>query len=1472
MKKNIYGIILLLFCLFVPAKSQQYILTSVAEQGQTHLKISDSEIVFGNTAASKSLSVEANSRLFPSVDADWCSVAVNGNNVLLSVKANGGSEERKATLSIRLRDGVSRQVAIRQLGSAPVIHPAVTQLTVADVEEFSLEVASSVAPTFQCPEWMTLVGPVAAVGTNVYRFKVQDLGQLSERTGQIVVGGPGVESVAVAVTQLTEKYPSFAVISDVHLGSSRGTGSLVKVPRALQYLTAQKKLDAIFVVGDLADTGKMEEYAQVVSVFTNEDNFTNPVTHKVFMMGNHDNYSGLTNYTKGLSAFNGGENYPYDQYMVIKGYPFISISCRSTINSDDGNEANGLLAYPKEVQDTLKKWLARAEKECPGKPIFVFTHIPPKYTCYCSWPGEGDGTSYLSWSVKALNPILNKYPQAVVFSGHGHYPLGDPRSIHQGVDPKSSKQNYYTVINTGSITYCEIEEPAVDEGGYPNGYEEVTEGLIVNVQPNGSVEVRRYDTNHCMEIHSDARWILKAPWDGSAFTYADRRDLADAPDGAFIRDGKPAPVFDAGASVSINFNEGGMFASFPQAKDNDVVFRYKAQLLNEKGYSIEDHWIFSGYFKYPDMPSELTASFMSGKENETYTVAITAYDSYGNPSSTIKSEPFVCQSTPMPDPIGYWDFSDPSDLLKNSSGDLKLIAATVDNSGNVTEENSIEEAGMNEMEGPGKKAVFVPANSTFKVDGVPNTDSYTIMLEFRCGEFSGYNSVFQADCNNANDADLCIRGATRMVGPSALGYAGYFTADEWHRLVLVVNNQVATSYLDGQFLSTSGSANGRWSLFGGACYFFCDEDGELADSDVSLLAMWPVALTPAQVASLANMSEDESLSVSATEINLYDEKEFKLTVNSNVEPSFTCPEWIQLMGPVPSIGNATYSFKVDKITEIGTRTGKLIVSGPQASTVEPIEITINQTYSGEDVPEAKGRWTFDDPDDLLINSYEKDFYLESGKIGNDGGITWVNTDDAGIEIIEGPTAENKAIRLPADAMFQVIYESESDEPLNNFSIMYDIRVKDKGYNALFQKDLENKNDADFFMSPNMQLGLKTTGWGYGGTIIPGRWHRIVFVVKDGVPNAYLDGVLVSPGTAASDRWDLNPSAFYLFCDEDGERLVTDVAELCYWDEVLTAEQVSQLGPIDYPYVYTSTESFSLYGDQLEFSIETESSIVPEITSSEWIKGVDLTPGKGSQVYTFRADPMEEIGTREGFVTFSDEGAELVTIKVVQENNGSSIPSADGYWTFDDESDMFKSTEGEAVLIPVRVDGTTVTEFEDPSEAAGFLTEGPVEGKMAMQLSNGIGFYMKLNEESTLTNYTVMMDIQYPPLPSGNYTSLMQVNLDNDGDASLFIRNESGVYQIGKYSYYSKESGILEPNEWHRIVIVTRNGQFEIYVDGELATIGPSGETLWNIDPAGAYFFVDNNGELTDLNISSLRFWKKDLSAGMIDKIGKITKE
>ncbi|MBO7471565.1 MAG: metallophosphoesterase, partial [Bacteroidaceae bacterium] len=246
------------------------------------------------------------------------------------------------------------------------------------------------------------------------------------------------------ITVKQESRLVFAVISDVHVGNNSGKGYKVKIPQALQNLTGYGKLDAMAVVGDLTDNGRTDQYQEFVQFFGSNSNIINPVENFIFMMGNHDNYdsNGQNNYKSGLRSFNGNRSYPLDQYILIKGYPFISISQRGSANNDD-NVSNGTTSYPSTVVTTLKRYLKRAAEEAPGKPIFVFTHVAPRWTCYSSW-GEIEGAA---WAMKVLNPVLNEYPQVVAFCGHSHYPLGDPRSIHQGANPNSTRNNYYTVIN-----------------------------------------------------------------------------------------------------------------------------------------------------------------------------------------------------------------------------------------------------------------------------------------------------------------------------------------------------------------------------------------------------------------------------------------------------------------------------------------------------------------------------------------------------------------------------------------------------------------------------------------------------------------------------------------------------------------------------------------------------------------------------------------------------------------------------------------------------------------------------------------------------------------------------------------------------------------------------------------------------------------------------------------------------------------
>ena len=209
--------------------------------------------------------------------------------------------------------------------------------------------------------------------------------------------------------------------------------------------------------------------------------------------------------------------------------------------------SGGAGAYPADLRKQLDDWLAKASEECPGKPIFVFTHVPPQWTVYGSWPEYENGSS---WGMSDLNSVLNKYPQAVVFAGHSHYPLGDPRSIHQGANPDSPRKNFYTVINTASTTYGELHPGAVNAGIHPEGYAYSTEGMILTELENGDIEIRRFDTYRNTEIHPEERWVLKAPFDGSQFQYADIRDRDDNPEGRPLRDGLPAPAWESGEGLS----------------------------------------------------------------------------------------------------------------------------------------------------------------------------------------------------------------------------------------------------------------------------------------------------------------------------------------------------------------------------------------------------------------------------------------------------------------------------------------------------------------------------------------------------------------------------------------------------------------------------------------------------------------------------------------------------------------------------------------------------------------------------------------------------------------------------------------------------------------------------------------------------------------------------------------------------------
>ena len=1447
------------------ATAQNYILTSVAKYGSTYLNAAEDSLLFDYIAGEKVVEINSNIDFQPQSDADWCKVAKDGATLKISVEPNNDIYERTTLVTIKSKDGHVQIIDIKQYGTPLMITVAPTEINLVDTTEFVIEVTSNFVPTFDCPEWIT-TADTAVAGTKQYKFTASELSNETMREGIITISGAD-EPVNIKVTQRTDKYPTFAVISDVHFGNSNGEGPMVKVPRALKNISSYKKLDAIFVVGDLTQGGIAGQYEQLVSVFTDEDNFTNPIEQKIFMMGNHDNYVANSTYKDGLKAFNDGKEYPLDQYIVIKGYPFITISLRNGVNNDDASLSYGEGCYPKEVQDTLASWMARAAKECPGKPIFVFTHMLPRYTCYGAWPGEGDEASP-TWSMRPLNPILNKYPQAVVFCGHTHFPLGDPRTIHQGVDPNSDKQNYYTVINTSSTTYGSIHGPSVDEGTHPAGSEHVTEGMIVDIQPCGNVEVRRYNTKLNEEILPDNRWLLKAPFDGSQFAYADIRDTYDNIYGKELRTGLPAPQFAAEAAVKVESTASGVSVTFPQASDNEVVHRYKIQIVNSKGYAVKNNWIFSQYYRGSEMPDSLTVSFSGLEVGAEYTATVQAYDSYENASDKLSSEKFVYNlgDVTIPTRIGWWNFENKQDTLKSGQGNIQLTPGNVTDAGLITMQETLSEANFEYIDGPTTTngALFVKKGAMFKIEIPEDLSTYSFMFDVKIPDYSNFRSLIQTTPANNDDTDICIN-KSGGIGIAALGYHGKCLLDTWHRIIVSVNNGAPSIYLDGAYVGGGGISNERWVLKSKGAYLFCDNDGNTADFDIAEIAMWDTALNGAQVAAIGVIAkQEESLTASKKEVRLLDEKEFSITVASSLEPSFALPEWVHLVRPVPSMGSYTYVFVVDAMPEgVYKRTGELVISAPEGSEVSPLTVQVIQKDSNGEVPAANGLWTFDDTENLLMNGGDSAFAMQPGHM-NGTEVTMTDILGAGIQQIDGPSADNKAIFLPEDILLNMQIVATSDEKIRDYTIMYDVReYKNNDFNALLQTDLSNSTDLEFCINENGYIGFWASGnWGYGGQIYAGRWHRIVLTVKDGVPNAYLDGALVTPGkNDFNGIWCLDPQGCYLFGDDsDGrERMEFEVAEIRYWNETLSSAQVAKLGEVDYKYIYSDTKKVDIV-DKEEFTIDVKASVIPEFVLPEWIKPVDVTPTTGYAIYTFKADSLVVAGAREGTITIKDKDGDdviFVTIPVVQERTNGGVPACTGKWLFDNADDLYTSIEGNAQLIPCKIgaDNTTPTVYDSYDDATVEVID---EG---ITLRTASCFKLELNEAENLSYYTVTYDVRI-----SNYVwrGLLQTNFSNNADGVLYI-NKSG--QVGHRTGGLDYSGSVSLNKWCRITLVVKDGYAFVYINGKFVKSSTSKDSKWNMDKTGAFLFCDNNREVGDIDISGLYFWNKALTDEQIAIMG-----
>ncbi len=414
---------------------------------------------------------------------------------------------------------------------------------------------------------------------------------------------------------------SLGVVSDVHV---KPQWAADKWKSALQQLKAKalendpNGMAGVLVVGDLIDEPINNQLSLFKSTLESEVDVTK--TPMIYTIGNHDvpKYAWASTMVSDVAYIRNmfGDDYfltDQDQSMrtgyearhcVIGDYHILSVS----------PNADQPILYDPTVVSWLDDQLAKITKEDPERYVIVLTHPMIKNTVYGSMLGEADGIWSSSlpqyWATDALTPVLRKYPQAVVFGGHLHFPLNDPRSVWQGD---------FSVFGCASVRYMALENGQYEDMESATvmlDKNDFSQGNLLQFDASGNMRVLRMDFYNKDVIETP----IESPYPSSDKSHLTKynhttRSLANV-----------APSL---STLNVEVNDGVAKASWAAGTDDEFVHHY-VLTVKKSGITVVTKKILADFYKHAktlDMRTEWTRS-LGVFDDGVYEVSLVAYDSW----------------------------------------------------------------------------------------------------------------------------------------------------------------------------------------------------------------------------------------------------------------------------------------------------------------------------------------------------------------------------------------------------------------------------------------------------------------------------------------------------------------------------------------------------------------------------------------------------------------------------------------------------------------------------------------------------------------------------------------------------------------------------------------------------------------------------------------------------------------------------